>query len=133
MGDTPKGPPGWLERLCRIAVDSKASSASIRELFTRAAPNLEDPQFVERIRGRLAEEPGLIEAWQQYSYAKRGTPSPYLDGLEVGFAEMVDGKLETRDVRRRSSRTEACADFIRREALWVLQRQQPAGDSHPNT
>ena len=49
---------------------------------------------------RLEQAPELMVARQQYSRDKRGTPSPYLDGTEVGFAEVLDGRVQTRSIRR---------------------------------
>jgi hypothetical protein len=41
--------------------------------------------------------------------------------LEVGFYDPDLGRL---DVRRHVDATEACADFIYREASWVLRRER---------
>ena len=123
--------PGWVEPLCRIAEDYKRAIArlcdpdasgaeprSILQQFVEAAPDLSDEdraRFV--VQEYLAERPDLIEAWQTYSYDKRTTPSPYLDGMEVGYFEG-----HRRDVVVYEDRSQACADFICREAKWVLER-----------
>lgn len=116
--------PDWVEPLCRIAFDFTSSSLSIRDLFTQAAPDLNDPKFVEQVLTRLQEQPDLVQAWQQYSYDKRGTPSPFLDGSKVGFAEVLEERLLVRDVHTHKSAAEACAEFICREALWVLEGRE---------
>lgn len=74
------------------------------------------------IRGHLEQDPDLASVWQNYSYDKRGTPSPFLDGLQVGFAD-VGGTI--RGVRSYPSSVEACAQFILAEAAWVLERREP--------
>ena len=116
--------PDWLEPLCQIASEYRAGDASIRELFQRAAPDVEDPRFVEMVAARLRSEPGLVTLWQQYSHDKRGTPSPYLEGMEVGFVEVADGQVQTRGIARFDAAVEACSVFIWREAVWVLQRRE---------
>jgi len=47
-----------------------------------------------------------VDAWQAYSYDKRSSSSPYLDGTEVGY---FDGKRT--DVVKYDDPSEACADF----------------------
>src|SRR5690349_12439222 len=63
--------PRWLEPLCRIPVAYRSGNLSIRELFTRAAPDLDDPQFVAIVARRLEHDPSLLSTWQDYSYDKR--------------------------------------------------------------
>ena len=118
--------PLWVEPLCLIPVKYPSSGVSVRELFRRAAPDLNEPRLVEEVLTRLRLHPNLVQAWQQYSYAKRGTPSPFLDGVKVGFAEVLDEKLVIRDVHTHASPAEACAEFVWREALWVLKHREPA-------
>jgi len=124
MSRVPSGGPSWIEPLCRIAASYRNEGCSIRELFERAAPDLEDPRFVEVVARRLEREPVLVESWQQYSENKRGTPSPYLQGTEVGFVDVADGKVETRVVGRFDSAIDACSTFIWHEAAWVLERRR---------
>jgi hypothetical protein len=102
----------------------RTGDTSIRDLFQRAGPEFDDPHFLELVDQRLEGEPELVTAWQQYSHDKRGTPSPYLDGLEVGFVEVIDGHAEARGVHSFETSHEACASFVFREALWVLQRRE---------
>ena len=120
--------PEWLERLCHIPSDFRTGHVSIRELFLRAAPDVEEPHFVDMVAERLAREPVLVESWQQYSYDKRGTPSPYLDGTEVGFFEVVADQVHYRAVERFDNVIDACSSFIWREAGWVLERRQVVSD-----
>jgi len=89
-------------------------SVLLRQLFGRASPDLSDAaRAAALIRLRLGEDPALAEAWQTYSCDKRSRP--YLDDCEVG---LFDGKR--REVVRYEDRLDACADFIIREARWVL-------------
>jgi hypothetical protein len=124
MSIDPSREPGWLDPLCRVALQYRTGNESVHALFERAAPNLDDPRFLELVPRTLRREPDLVMGWQQYSGDKRGTPSPYLDGLEVGFFENADGSATRRDVRRFDSAIDACAAFIWREAAWVLERRE---------
>src|SRR5438270_12794094 len=110
--------PSWLGQLMRIPAELKGGERSIHQLFQDAHPDVDDANFLPVVREALTRSPDTVELWQTYSYDKRGSPSPYLDGVEVGF---YDGG--SRDVRRYENLTDACADFIRREALWVLERR----------
>jgi hypothetical protein len=97
---------------------------TIRRLFEEARPDLSDRRVFEALlTARLAGDPDLIEAWQGYSWDKRSSPSPYLDGLEVGFFDH-----DRRDVVRHSDRAMACADFVFREASWVLLHRDAGPD-----
>ncbi len=116
--------PSWLEPLCRIALDFRTEELSIGGLFQRAAPDLTDPEFVELVAQVLNQAPELVVAWQQYSRDKRATPSPYLDGTEVGFVEVVSERFQTRNVCRFESAVDACSAFILCEAVWVLERRE---------
>lgn len=108
--------PGWLEPLCQVPRDFRSGGRTIRELLTAAAPDLtDDHRLIELVKRELEGDPSLVEDWQIYSYDKRGVPSPYLDGSEVGF---FDG--ERRNRRTYRDRTGACAQFIYSEAAWVL-------------
>lgn len=104
-----------------VALFRRTDDRSIRDLFEAAAP----PQDVtyEVLRAAVEEQvrrnPAVVEAWQTYSYDKRGTPSHYLDGTEVGF---YDGAVQ--DVIRHANPVDACVDFICREAQRVLRRHR---------
>jgi hypothetical protein len=71
------------------------------------------------VREVLEREPQLVDAWHNYSYDKRSTPSLYLDGTEVGFYDTEPGRS---DVNTYDDALAACAEFICREAAWVLHR-----------
>jgi len=116
--------PEWVEPLCQIALNWKKGDRSIVQHFGNASPDLSDKRFPALVRAYLSHHPALINAWQGYSEDKRTSPSPYLDGRTVGFFEVLDGKVRHRDVRRYRDRASACADFIFREALWVLAKRQ---------
>jgi len=118
--------PDWVESLCRVASEYNSANLSIRDLFQRAAPNLEDQQLIEKVLSRLESEPALCTAWQQYSYDKRATPSPFLDGSRVGFAAVVEEEVVLRGVHTYETPMEACAHFIAREALWILEGRELA-------
>jgi len=103
--------------LVTIALTWRTGDRSIRDHFAAAAPDLDDPgSLLNAIRDELVADPHLLPAWQTYSYDKRSSPSPYLDGQEVGF---YDGG--SHDVVRYDDPVDACSDFICREAVWVLR------------
>jgi hypothetical protein len=113
--------PPWVERLCRVAEGFRNGTSSVRQLFVAASPDLADERrVVAMLHNYLADDPAVVEAWQTYSYDKRGIPSPYLDGREVGFFDR-----DRRDARTYLDQTDACATFIYREAAWALERQRP--------
>lgn len=95
---------------------------SLLDVFRDAAPpsELAPEEVVTRIALRLRAEPELINEWQTYSYDKRATPEPYLDGLEVGMFD-----VGRRDVQTYAEPADACADFIYREVRWRL-RERPS-------
>jgi hypothetical protein len=127
MTSDPEASPPWLDALFKIPVEFRAGNLSIRQLFENAAPDVADPLFATHVRTRLSREPALVHAWQQYSYDKRSSPSPYLDGAEVGFVEVADGLPMSGDVRRYDDPLDACVDFIYRETVWVLDGRRVAG------
>lgn len=93
-------------------------------IFNGLLPILSDePSFLAAVRGHLRSQPELVHAWQSYVDDKRGTPSPYLDlrSAEVGWMN-TRGKRE--DISRHDDEFDAAAQFIWREAGWVLTRQR---------
>jgi hypothetical protein len=115
--------PAWVAVLCSIPLRYASGKTSVLDLFRQAAPDLEASELGGWITAELLSTPGLREAWQEYSYDKRGTPSPYLDGRRVGFVAVVGGRVEHQDVEVFETEIEACARFIAREAAWVLLAQ----------
>jgi hypothetical protein len=111
----------WADGLTTIALRWRSGTQSIRDLFTESAPpeSCSADEFKAAVTARLAKRPQLIDAWQTYSYDKRTSPSPYLDGLEVGH---YDGGRE--DVANHATPTDACTDFVYRETQWVLHRRR---------
>lgn len=111
----------WADGLTTAALRWRTGNQSIRQLFEESAPPAETSHNAlrEAVADRIRENPALVEAWQAYSYDKRGTPSHYLDGLQVGF---YDGQTE--DVATHATTIDACVDFICRETRWVLHRRR---------
>jgi hypothetical protein len=120
LGETPMM-TDWADGLTTIALRWRTGSQSIREMFEESAPPEDAGSDALRaaIADRLRQNPPLVDAWQTYSYDKRGTPSPYMDGSEVGF---FDGQRE--DVTVHPTSTDACVDFLYRETQWVLHRRR---------
>jgi hypothetical protein len=118
----------WVEQLCAIASIRSRVNASVRQLFESATPELsERSAFLAAVTDWLRKHPALVDQWYGYSMDKRGSPSPYLEvdptgvPLEVGFYDKNLGRL---DVSHHVDAAEACADFIYREASWVLRRER---------
>jgi hypothetical protein len=110
-------PEQW-DSLVRIASERREAPILIR--FETIDPDLSDrTAFQTAVTARLNEEPTLIDAWQTFSWDNRGSPPPYLDGLEVGFYD--DGR---QDVYVHGDRASACADFLFRKASSVLHRRR---------
>jgi hypothetical protein len=102
-----------------MAVDLQAGR-SILATLSAIAPDLDAPDFEERVAAQLRIAPDVVDRWQMYSEDQRASPNPYLDGLEVGFYD-----AGYRNVRVHSDRADAGADFIHRLTLWVLARRVP--------
>jgi hypothetical protein len=82
----------WVEPLCSIASRWRQPGTTIRGFFSEAAPEIAGRSSCTRlVRARLDRDPELVEAWQNYSWDKRGSPSPYLYEGEVGY---FDGSVE---------------------------------------
>jgi hypothetical protein len=82
--------PAWIDAVVTIAYRWKEPGKTVRGLFEDARPDLSDRRaFETSVADRLARESGLIETWQAYSWDKRTSPSPYMNGLEVGFFDEV--------------------------------------------
>ena len=109
--------------LCYIAIEYGDTDLSLEALFRRVNPNLDDPSLVDSVRARLHDQPELIPAWQQYSYDKRATPSPFLDGTTTGLLAASDGKVAYRQLQTFDTPLDACAHFIVNEARWVLRHE----------
>ena len=108
----------WVRALCQIPNSFHSGDKSIRQLFDDADPDLSDESaFREAVRKELIADPELMDSWQGYSWDKRTTPSPYIDGLEVGVFDR-----RSTVVTMHSERLDACVDFIWRESQWVLAR-----------
>ena len=86
------------------------------DVFTSAGANeVSDEELVAAVRPRLEQRPDLVELWQSWSYEKRWSPSPYLDGVEVGHYD-----AGSHHVRRHTNAVDACADFVLAEVRWVV-------------
>jgi hypothetical protein len=108
----------WVGPTCEIAVSRRLPGATVKQLFKDSNPNLLDHQiFLTTVAAYLTSHPNLVEAWQQYSWDKRVSSGPYLDGLEVGRYE--HGRQE---IHFHADPVSACADFIYREATSSLGR-----------
>jgi|SRR5262245_24533132 len=111
----------WVEAICGLALVFRTGEKSIQQLFEPALIHLDDRDvFLAAVSKRLREQPRLIDAWQEYSWAKRTGRGPYFEqtSLEVGFYDKSSGH---QDVHLHAHAVDACADFILREATWVLR------------
>ncbi|WP_225997032.1 hypothetical protein [Myceligenerans pegani] len=76
--------------------------------------------LLDRIRTVLDGEPDLVEAWNNFSGDKRYTPSWALEGETVSWV-MPRGRRGP--ARTFDDETEACAQFVMRDALWSVERR----------
>jgi hypothetical protein len=78
--------PGWVESVATIAYQWREPGTTIRGLFEAACPDPSDRQaFETSVAGRLKRDPAHVQAWQTSSWDTRTSPSPYFDGVQVGF------------------------------------------------
>jgi hypothetical protein len=84
--------------------------------------SVSDKDLLEAVRGALEGRPDLVAVWQQWSYDKRWSPSPYLDGVEVGHYDHG-----YQHVRHHQTAADACADFVLAEVRWVVERRVVEG------
>lgn len=97
----------------------RAGGQSPAEVLKAAGvDSVSDEQLVAAVRVALDDQPDMIQLWQGWSYDKRWSPSPYLDGLEVGHYD-----AGYHHVRRHESAAAACADFVLAEVRWVVDRR----------
>lgn len=116
-----------VDALLRSLEVRRGGRATLTELFTTAGvASVDDRTLMAAVAARLAADPALVEVWQGYSYDKRSTPSPYLDGLEVGFYDRG-----YQHVARHPTATAACADFVVREVRWVVEGRVVEADCAP--
>lgn len=116
----------WVEAICGLPLVFRTGDKSIRQHFEPASPHLDHRDtFLAVISARLRRHPDLINAWVEYCDDKRTDRGPSLrqNPMEVGFYDSsVREKVERHQaVRRHSDPVAACADFIYREAAWVLK------------
>lgn len=114
----------WTEDLVAAAV------SDVSDRYGRVQQLAHDPrgtgqegeQLVDALVPLLRARHDLVRAWQQYSWDKRWSPSPYWesDRLEVG---LFSGGY--RDVKTHPDKETACAAFIVRELTWL--RESHAG------
>ena len=108
----------WLFEIVDAARDSddryRRASLVLRDRRSSELPNSE---LLRTLAQRLREDAEALRAWQLYSYDKRWTPSPYMDGLEVGLYDSG-----YRDVEHFDDAAGACAAFILRERDWLVSR-----------
>lgn len=114
----------WVGALCRLPLTFRAGGATIMKLFEPARPCLTDRSgFLNAVTDQLRTDVHLIDAWHGYSLNKRTSRGPYFghqaEPLEVGF---YDSGFH--DVQIHADPAAACADFIYREAVWVLTRER---------
>ena len=62
----------------------------------------------------LADRPDLVDQWQGYSWDKRWSPSPYLEGLEVGHYDAGKRRIRTHGFRARMATKWGRATLSRR-------------------
>jgi hypothetical protein len=111
--------PAWVAPVCCTPRDLRGDE-TIVGLFRRASPDLSERDlFVAAVSRYLARHLELLEMWQGYSADKRTPSGPYIIGNEVGYFYK-----QRKDVQVYERPVDACADFIYREANWVLENER---------
>lgn len=87
-------------------------------LLAAGVGSVGDDELARAVLSMLQHRPDMIAAWQGWSWDKRWTPSPYLDGLEVGHYDGGSTK-----VRLHTSPARASADFVVAEVRWLVERR----------
>jgi hypothetical protein len=103
----------WVQQLCRAV--TRRDELSITDMFEAARPDLDADDFEALVAEQLRSEGGLIDLWETFSADNRGTPASYFVGTEVGY---FNG--QRLDVRHYADRADACADYIHRRTLEIL-------------
>jgi hypothetical protein len=116
----------WVELICCVPLGFRTGEKSIRQLFEPALAHLDDrATFLAAINRWLREHPDLIHAWEAYCTDKRTGRGPCFDlnSVAVTFYDSSAGATAAphRDKRLHTDPAKACADFIYREAAWVLR------------
>jgi len=100
--------------------DWGTGSLSARAHFERAAPDLSDVDALRaELRAEFESDPQLVERWQTYCSDRRGSPAPAMKACKVWHY----GEGATDEVVH-DDRASACADYVIREAVWVLERRR---------
>jgi hypothetical protein len=91
--------------LVRSIETYRQGGRTLSDVFVDAGVNeVSDEELAGAVLSTLGDRPKLIATWQGWSYDKRWSPSPYLDGLEVGHHDA--GRQHVRryadDARRNS-------------------------------
>ena len=101
--------------LASVSAFQAGGRSPVDVLRAAGVDSVGDEELLVAVLPALRDRPDLIQSWQDGSYGKRWSPSPYLDGLEVGHYD--EGK---QCVRRHESHAEACADFVLAEVRWIV-------------
>jgi len=103
---------------------------SIRDAFEAVGVPLDDPDHARAaVRSALAGRPWLVVGWSDYCEDRRGSPAPLIDGTVVAFLDPAQHPSRL-DVVEHADAASATADYVVREAFWVLasRRIQPGVD-----
>jgi hypothetical protein len=115
----------WVADVCRLPLAFRAVRAgegTVLALFEPATPHLADREgFLAAVTEFIRSNPELTEAWVGYSEDKRTGSGPYVLRRDEGAREVGFFEHGYQDVRRHHDEAEAVADFIYREAAWVLK------------
>lgn len=114
-----------ITRVVRVPLRfQEARTMSLLDCFREAAPDLADPRLREKLVRVLRRHPELVEVWDGYSADKRTDAGPYLEGCATAFFDSRGDWPQRRLVRKFGAPAEAAADFIYREACWVLEHRE---------
>lgn len=114
----------WVASLCDVPRRMRRENRSLLDCVRDAAPDLTDDDLaIGAIERHLRSNPELVADWQRESDGTRGSPNHYVNGTEVGFYD-----AGFHDQMRHEDEVNACADFVYRKAVWVLDRRRVRTD-----
>ena len=121
------------ERFARVARrwGTTAWTGSISDEFHAPGVPLDDPEQAQVIvRSYLRRHPALVAHWARYLGDRRSSPSPVFTQERTYFFDPTSDPMET-EVVHHPDAASACADYVVREAFWVLERRRVGGERDP--
>jgi hypothetical protein len=119
----------WVKQLCELPLSYRHGHHTIVALLAPAAAHLEDRSgFLAAVTAWMQAHRYLIKEWWHYSEDKRSSGPYFSDHVGARYDPLVVGFLQADgsrcDETHHTDDVAACADFIYREASWVVHQQR---------